>query len=73
MRVAISLLVSTIIFGAFVSNADSASQFGSRIQGNTVAKASVSKGSKRPTNPTPHRGSGRREVMQYGNGGLYTV
>lgn len=73
MRVAISLLVSTVVFTAVAVPSDLVSQFGFEAQGTKLAKSRTNNRPKRPQDPTPHRGSGRRDFMRYNSNLLYDV
>ncbi|HLO85078.1 MAG TPA: hypothetical protein VK203_08725 [Nostocaceae cyanobacterium] len=70
MRTAISLLVSSLVFGSLAVNYEAIlanlSHFLVVGSGSQLLTASTTKPKpNKPENPTPHRGSGRRELMEY--------
>jgi hypothetical protein len=62
MRVTISLLATTFVLGSFaINNQDQAYNMESTVL--LSAKPKPSKQINKPTKPTSHRGSGRRELV----------
>lgn len=64
MRAAISLLVTTFIFGSLAFGTQNLFQSTSETQ-LTASKIKPGSKPKKPEKPFPHRGSGRRELMEY--------
>jgi hypothetical protein len=74
MRTTISLLVLSLVFGSLavnyetiLANLSDLFVIGSGVNsGSQLLTASTTKPKpNKPENPTPHRGSGRRELMEY--------
>ncbi|BAZ30987.1 hypothetical protein NIES4074_34550 [Cylindrospermum sp. NIES-4074] len=70
MRAAISLLVSSLVFGSLAFNCEAMlSQLSLLLLASSGSQQLVSAKPKprpnQPEKPVPHRGSGRRELMEY--------
>ncbi|MBF2066982.1 MAG: hypothetical protein IGS39_21585 [Calothrix sp. C42_A2020_038] len=65
MRTVISLLVTTLFLSSLVLEFQNSSQFKSDM--NLILASRTKPGSKpkKPEQPIPHRGSGRRNLMEY--------
>jgi hypothetical protein len=64
MRAAILLLITTAFLGSLTINYQNLSQ-SSGMRQMIASKVKVGKAGKKPEKPIPHRGSGRRELMEY--------
>ncbi|MBE9206561.1 hypothetical protein IQ244_08535 [Nostoc sp. LEGE 06077] len=70
MRVTFSLLVSSLVFGSLVFNGSDQLNHSHTLIGDTGGKMLLSAKPKpkpksnEPENPTPHRGSGRRDLIE---------
>jgi hypothetical protein len=65
MRTAISLLVSSFVFGSLALTSSGTVQELLSNPGSQQLLSVQPKKSKKPGQPVPHRGSGRREIMEY--------
>ncbi|NJL64266.1 MAG: hypothetical protein HC903_23660 [Methylacidiphilales bacterium] len=73
MRVAISLLITTFFLGSLTVNDQNLSPSSSETPQTMASKAKSGKNRKKPEQPIPHRGSGRRELMEYSFSSDYLV
>ncbi|WP_017652034.1 heterocyst-inhibiting protein PatX [Fortiea contorta] len=70
MRAAISLLVSSLVFGSLASNHQammnhSSYQALTPVESEQLLSVRPKPKPNQPEKPAPHRGSGRRELMEY--------
>ncbi|MEA5573094.1 heterocyst-inhibiting protein PatX [Calothrix sp. UHCC 0171] len=65
MRVAISLLITTVFFGSLTVNDHNLLQSSSTNQQEIASISKSGKKTKKPQQPIPHRGSGRRDLREY--------
>lgn len=68
MRAAISLLVSSLVFGSLALNCEAGTSLSRLLNTNSGSQSLLADNSKpspnEPAQPAPHRGSGRRESME---------
>jgi hypothetical protein len=65
MRAAISLLITTALLGSLTVSHKNLLLSSSESQQIIASKVKSSRKPKRPEQPIPHRGSGRRELVEY--------
>ncbi len=65
MRAAISLLITTAFLGSLTVNCQNLLPSSSETPQIMASKVKTGKNGKKPQQPIPHRGSGRRELMEY--------
>lgn len=73
MRVTISLLVTTFIFGSLAIEFQNTAVADSGSLQMVASKAKLGAKPKQPGKSTSHRGSGRRTLMEYFNDTQFTV
>jgi hypothetical protein len=73
MRTAISLLITTAFLGSLTVSHQNLLQSSSESQQIIASKVKSARKPKRPEQPIPHRGSGRRELMEYSVFSDYSV
>ncbi|BAZ37931.1 hypothetical protein NIES4101_38570 [Calothrix sp. NIES-4101] len=65
MRVAISFLITTVFFGSLTVNNQNLLQSPIATQQKMASTSKSGNKTKKPQQPIPHRGSGRRDFIKY--------
>jgi len=73
MRTTISLLITTVFLGSLTISHQNLSVLSSEAPQIIASKVKSGTAGKKPKQPIPHRGSGRRELMEYSVFSGYSV